>query len=267
MLANAAAQVIQFFQSYGVLAGLAVVLAVGIARIILRYFSARSRAKTGRAFRERFHSFADSSGQDSQAYERLTFLTERMGKTMGRHALVDVKPPFHGHSATTYVTVLQYLPDLRKHFADLGQGGYGLGNDGANWIYTSIDDAMIRFLGDLDEVAKSAARNLINPIAWFREGIERILALPIYIAGWFGLIEDGDAAAIEQRTAFRTVAGLAALIAVATIASTLIVGEQKTANAYRTAGNTAVSAASGAATAVGSAFSDVWTVITATKEP
>ena len=266
MLANASAQIVQFFQSYGILAVLAVILAIGIARIVLRFVSSHRKAKTARAFRQRFHRFAESSGQDSESYERLAFLSERMGNAMGRHALADVKPPFHGHSATTYVTVLQYIPDMRKHFADLGQGGYGLGNDGANWIYTAIDDAMIRYLGDLDETAKSAARKLINPIAWFREGIERILALPVYAVGWFGLIEEGDAAAIEQRTAFRAIAGIVAIVAVATIASTLIFGETKTAATYRTIANTAVNAVGGAAKAVGSAFADVSKAITTPKE-
>jgi len=267
MVANAVAQVVQFFQTYGVLAVLAVILAIGIARILQRFASAIGQARSARAFRERFHRFADSSGQDAAAYERLTFLTERMGQAMGRHAAVDVKPPFHGHSASKYATVLHFIPDLRKHFADLAQGGYGLGNDGANWIYTAIDDALIRFLGDLDATVHAARYQMINPIAWFREGVERILALPFYVIGWFGVLEDGGAAAIERRPAFRAVAGIAAIVVAGTIASTLIVGEQKTAAAYRSAGSTAANAAGSAVTAVVSAFSDVATAITAPKQP
>jgi hypothetical protein len=190
-----------------------------------------------------------------------------MAKTMGRYALVDVKPPFSGHSTKTFETVLQFIPELRMHFNNLRQGGYGLGNDGAGWIYHSVDDALIRFLGSRDEMAKLAARKLANPVAWFREGVERILALPIYVLSWFGLMEPAAATSTEQNSGFRAIAGLVSIVAVVFIASTLIFGEQKTANAYRSVGNTAASTASGAATAVASAFSDVWTVITATKEP
>jgi hypothetical protein len=267
MPANASAQVLLLLQTYGALTVLGAILVVGIWRLIARYVSARAQTKTTTAFRERFDAFVNSSGEDTQAYERLAFLAERMGNVMGRHALADSKPPFAAHSGKTYVTVLQYIPELRRHFADERGGGLGLGNDGASWVYHSVDDALIRFLGALDETTTSARRKLINPIAWFREGVEAILALPFYILGGFGLLEDGAAAAIEQRTAFRAVAGLVALIAVATIASILIVGEQRTANAYRAAGNTAASAVDGAVAAVVSAFSDVSKAITAPKEP
>jgi len=267
MLANTYAQVLQFFQTYNVLAVLAAVMAVGILRIFSRFLTARKQARAARGFRDRFHTFANSSGEDTQAYERLSFLAERMAKTMGPYARVDAKPPFSGHSTKTFATVLQFIPELRMHFNNLRQGGYGLGNDGAGWIYHSVDDALIRFLGSRDETAKLAARKLGNPIAWFREGVERILALPFYVLSWFGLIEADGAANAEQRGAFRAVAGLVALIAVVTIASTLIFGKQKTAATYRTIGNTAASTVNGAATAVVSAFSDAKRVITTPKEP
>ncbi len=267
MLANAYAHVLQFFQAYGVLAVLGVVLIVGILRIIFRYLTARKQARTTRAFRERFHAFANSSGEDTAAYERLSFLAERMANTMGRHALVDAKPPFTGHSSKNFITVLQFIPELRMHFSDLRGGGYGLGNDGASWIYHTVDDALIRFLGALDEGAKSAARKLVNPIAWFKEGVERILALPFYILSGFGLIEADDAVRGEQHAFFRGVAGLTAIVAVITIASVLIFGEQRTAAAYRTVGNTAGRTLASAATSVVGAFSDVSKAITAPKEP
>ena len=256
MLANAYAQTLAFFQTYGVLAVLAVILAVGILRIVARYLGARDRARMARACRERFHTFTNSSGDDTEAYERLSFLAERMAGAMGRHALIGAKPPFTGRAAGTYVTVLQFIPELRMHFSSLRDGGYGLGNDGASWIYHTVDDALIAFLGDLEATANSAAKKLINPIAWFREGVERILALPFYIAGWFGLIESERAEGAEQHAFFRAAAGLAAIIVVVTIASVLIFGEQKTTAAYRTVGNTAGRTINGAAAAVVSAFSD-----------
>ncbi len=267
MLANIYARVLQFFQADDVLIVLAIVMIVGIFRIASRLLTARKQARTARAFRDRFHTFSNSSGEDTEAYERLSFLSERMAKTMGRYAQVDAKPPFSGHSTKTFENVLQFIPELRMHFNNLRQGGYGLGNDGAGWIYHSVDDALIRFLGSRDETAKLAARKLGNPIAWFREGVERILALPFYILSWFGMMEPDAATTTEQHGGFRAVAGLTAIVAVIFIASTLIFGEQKTKAAYSAIGNTAVSTVSSAATAVVSAFSDVARVITAPKEP
>lgn len=267
MLANTYPQVLQFIQSYGAVAVLGAVMIVGILRIFSRFLTAHKHARAARAFRDRFHAFSNSSGEDTEAYERLSFQAERMASTMGRYALVDAKPPFSGHSTKSFENVLQFIPELRMHFNNLQQGGYGLGNDGSGWIYHSVDDALIRFLGSRDETAKLAARKLVNPVAWFREGVERILALPLYALSAFGMMEPTAAATTEQNGGFRALAGLVAIVAVVFVASTLIFGEQKTANAYRTAGNTAASAAGSAATAVVSAFSDVWTVITATKEP
>ena len=269
MIANTYAQAVQFFQTSGVLAVLAVILAVGIVRIMLRYLSSHKQARTARAFRDRFHAFANSSGEDTAAYERLTFLAERMGNTMGKYALVETKPPFAAQSAKHFVTVLQFIPELRRHFADLAQGGYGLGNDGASWIYHNVDDALIRFLGSRDETAKSAARRLINPIAWFREGVERILALPFYIMGWFGLIEPVGAAKVEQRGSFRAAAGLIAIVAVVFIGSTLIIGEEKTNAAsratYRGIVDTSARTVSSSVKSLGALADDVTKAITEPK--
>lgn len=266
MLANTYAQVLQFIQSYGAVAALIAVMIVGILRIFSRYVAARKHARAARAFRDRFHTFSNSSGEDTEAYERLSFLAERMANTMGRYALVDAKPPFSGHSTKSFENVLQFIPELRMHFNNLRQGGYGLGNDGSGWIYHSVDDALIRFLGSRDETAKLAARKLVNPVAWFREGVERILALPLYVLSGFGMMEPTAAATTEQNGGFRALAGLVSIVAVVSIASTLIFGEQKTATAYRSIGNTAASAVSGAATAVVSAFSDAKKVITTPKQ-
>lgn len=256
VLASAYDQVVAFFQTYGALAVLAVVLAVGIGRIVARLLAARERARITRGFRQRFHAFNDSAGADTAAYERLAFLAERMAAAMGTHARVRGTPPFAGRSAQKYTSVLQFIPELRMHFADLDKGGRGIGDDGAAWIYHTVDDALIGYLGALDATAKAAAKRLANPIAWLAEGVERILALPVYIAGWFGLIEGRRAAEIEQRTGFRAVAGLAALVVVATVVSVLWVGEQRTANAYRAIGATAARTVGGTVDAVISAFSD-----------
>jgi hypothetical protein len=271
MLANAYAQLLQFFQTYGVLAALAVILAVGILRILLRLTGAQKNARTTRAFRERFHAFANSSGEDVAAYERLAFLAERMGNTMGRHGRVDAKPPFGGHTNKSYVTVLQFIPELRRHFADLQAGGYGLGNDGASWIYHTVDDALIRFLGALDETTKVSLRRLLNPIAWFREGVERILALPFIVASWFGLIEPDRAANAEKHGFFRAVAGLTAILAVVFIGSTLIFGEQKTNAAsratYRTIVDTSTRTVSSSVKSLGTLADDVTKAIAEPKQP
>lgn len=263
MLANATAQISALLQGYGALAVLVAVLAVGIWRIVARLIGARAQARMTRDFRDRFHAFVNTSGEDTQAYERLAFLAERMGNAMGTHALVNATPPFSGRSAKKFVTVLQFIPELRMHFADERAGGFGVGNDGASWIYHTIDDALIRFLGALDATAKSSAKKLVNPVAWLSEGAERLIALPIYVAGAFGLIEAGRAAEIEQRTAFRAVAGLVALILVATVASIFLVGEQQTADAYRAIATTVARAINGFVTALISAVTDVVRAITA----
>ncbi len=263
MLANATAQISALLQSYGALAILIAILAIGIWRIVARLIGARQQARLTRDFRARFHAFANSSGEDTQAYERLAFLAERMANAMGSHALVDATPPFTGRSAKKYVTVLQFIPELRMHFADERGGGFGVGNDGASWIYHTIDDALIRFLGALDATAKSSAKKLINPVAWLSEGMERLIALPVYLFGAFGLVEAGRAAEIEQRTAFRAIAGLAALILVVTVASIFLVGEQQTADAYRTIATTVARAIDGFVTALISAVTDIARAITA----
>ena len=63
MLANAQAQILQFFQTNGIIAVLVVILAVGIWRIGLRLLTARQRGRTAKAFRERFQAFANSMGR------------------------------------------------------------------------------------------------------------------------------------------------------------------------------------------------------------
>ena len=233
MLANVQAQIPLFFQTYGIVAVLLIILAVGIWRTGLRLLTARLRARTAGAFRERFQAFANSGGEDTAAYDRIAFLAEHMGSAMGVYAQIEAKPPFGNLSSKNFSTILQFIPELRRHFADIAQGGYGLGNDGASWIYYTVDDALIRYIGSLDGATKTNARRLLNPIAWFMEGVERILALPFYVLSWFGLMEPANAGRTERHGFFRAISSVTAVLVVVFIASTLIFGEQRTNTASR----------------------------------
>ena len=80
------------------------------------------------------------------------------------------------------------LPELRR-FIDENERSMGTFFASTVDSYAKmIVEALLRYLGVLEERESAAVRSLKNPLLWFRTGVEQLLSAPLIILAWVGLV-------------------------------------------------------------------------------
>ncbi|MCI0365535.1 MAG: hypothetical protein L0219_16860 [Phycisphaerales bacterium] len=201
-----------FLQDYGVYLALTFVLFIGLARLLSDYLSLRRRTEFTEEFRAKFHRYCDSDGADCESYSWLVFNSHRMQNSMGSYRQIDYRPPFASYMIKNHPVILNFIPEIRHHFEDRTLSGRVIGNSNLHGYMKLTDETLIRFLGVLDEWETQARRELRNPVKWFATGIKKIVAAPLHLLSWLGLLDTSTAARAESNVIFRAVSGLTALV-------------------------------------------------------
>jgi hypothetical protein len=77
-----------------------------------------------------------------------------------------------------------------------------------------VDDALVRFLGTLDDELRELRRSLRNPFTCFRRGAEQIVLRTVLFFAAFGVIDRATVASLRAARVFKFVtAALAATLA------------------------------------------------------
>jgi hypothetical protein len=75
---------------------------------------------------------------------------------------------------------------------------------------------------------ESIKKKLKNPIAWFKEGFQEIISLPIYLLNWFGILSDTTVSKVTTNVIFKILAGIAGLVTFISGIVTIIQGKDQT---------------------------------------
>jgi hypothetical protein len=101
------------------------------------------------------------------------------------------------------------IPRIRQMMDD---NEFGLWRGQIHDYVNAVDEALLRYLGRLEDSYTVGTKELANPLRWFRAGVSQILAFPLYLLSLFGLIGARTIATIQSTALFKLLAGLAALI-------------------------------------------------------
>ena len=74
------------------------------------------------------------------------------------------------------------------------------------------EDAMMRYLGMLDEERVGYTKQFVNPIVWLGEGVRTALLLPFWALQWLGLFKETFISRLGQSTLFSLLSGLVAVL-------------------------------------------------------
>lgn len=92
-------------------------------------------------------------------------------------------------------------------------------------ILTLLEEAIIRHIGSADDIIKEElTRELKNPFIWLREGVRAIIAIPVSLLAWFGVITDSVADRIKTSILFKIFAGSIATIGFISAIVTIALG-------------------------------------------
>jgi hypothetical protein len=179
---------------------LAIVLSLGFARIIREKSRVSGKISFSEDFIDKLKVNFESNGRDNESYVWLTHRSSKMQNQMGAYGIyASYKPPYANFQYQNYPIILNMLPDLRKALQDrvLSRG------DLAQQYAVSLQEAIIRHVGVMEDRENEYFKSIRNPVIWFREGIRIIVALPLSILEWLGVLSEKSVSSLISSRAFR----------------------------------------------------------------
>lgn len=197
-----------------------VVLAViGFVRLVRTALRIGERSEFAVDFFEQFQKYAASRGQDTQAYGWLVHRSTKMQQHMGDAGVYAYyKPPFANYQFTNYEVVLNGIPALRQAY----EAGYM--SDVGGQIATALQESIVRYMGQLEDLRESHLRDMKNPFVWLREGVRLVIASPVYLMSWMGVLGESTTSAFIQSRLFKMISGLVTLVALVASVMTIVLG-------------------------------------------
>jgi len=150
---------------------------------------------------QKFQKFASTyeDGFDGELFYWLTHRGPKIQAELGVFGVADYRPPAANYMFKNYQLIVNMLPEIRS----------GVVN---SYQIAACEDALVRYIGWLDDRIEESLARLRNPVIWFRNGFRWILALPVMILQWFGLIAEASATRFTSGPLFNFFAGMMGLL-------------------------------------------------------
>jgi hypothetical protein len=180
-------------------------LIAGFVTLRRRYSHIDARLQAVHEFRGKFVQYANSRGQDDEAYHWLIMHSNRMQAELGFQGIIANfrDPPFF---YTNYPVVLNMLPRLRQAF---GERDYF---NRSGEMATMFDETLVRYSGSLLEYEGEAGARLRNPLQWFLCGVEQAVSIPLYFLRAFGVLSSITISSIQGSRLFKLGSALIVLL-------------------------------------------------------
>lgn len=197
------------------------VLIFGFVKILKRLNSKISEINFTSEYRNTFVEFATQylNPEDKQFNgEKYLWLTKNANKiqsNIGHTGMMDYIAPFRSHIIKNYQIILNTLPKFRDGSVE-------------SFDINSVDDALIRYVGDLEELEGYYRKRIKNPLIWFQEGVNEILGLPLLILTSFGILSQRSMYRIKHNIIFRVISGIVGLTSFIAAIVTIIQGKEQT---------------------------------------
>lgn len=136
---------------------------------------------------------------DKELYIWLTMNANRIQVYLGATGKIHYKPPYASHIIQNYALIVNSLPKFRTQNID-------------SFDISSCDDALIRYIGNMNFVLERLIKSSRNPLVVFRTGFEQIASIPLEILRAFGVIDEESMRQISSSVIYRFVTGIIGLI-------------------------------------------------------
>ena len=199
-----------------VIIGLVVMIGIGFASTWRGMFREAQRRDFAVEYLQKFRQFALTSedGFDGELYYWLTHRGPKIQDELGIFGVASYRPPAANYMFNNYQLIINILPEIRS----------GVVN---SYQIASCEEALIRYIGWLDDRISGLVAQLCNPVTLFRNGFRWILSLPATILYWFGLIGESSLRSFSSSRAFTFVSGVLALFASITTILSYFMGPEE----------------------------------------
>jgi hypothetical protein len=192
----------------------------GFVQIAIRFRLYTKKYEYGINFLENLRTYWESAGSDMETYGWMIYRSNRIQGDMGQHGIISqYRPPHQNYIITNYPIILNMLPELRRSLED-DLLARRLAPEYAN----ALQESLVRYLGSLEDKQKLSSSEMKNPIKWFREGVRNLMAVPLYIVGWLGVVSDRSVRRWTTSAGFKYLSGLVGLLGLVSGIMTIVLG-------------------------------------------
>jgi hypothetical protein len=193
---------------------------IGLLRLVMGLRNVSEKRDFATSFLMKLQEYVKSDGRETDTYGWILNHSNKMQNQMGYQGVyAHYRPPFQNYFVSNYPVIINMVPELRRALEDRL-----LSNRLANQYFNALQEAIIRHIGSADDIIKEITRELKNPFIWLREGVRAIIAIPVSLLVWFGLITDSVADKIKTSILFKIFAGSVATIGFISAIVTIALG-------------------------------------------
>lgn len=196
---------------------------IGVARIVVQLRSLGKKLEFVHEYLEKLKAYVEGHGADREAYGWMIHRSNKMQNQLGTGGIMAAyRPPFANYQYTNYPILLNMLPELRRAYEDSL-----LSNNLAHQYATTIQEVLIRHAGTLEDRREAHLNQLRNPLIWFREGVRAVIAFPLSVLSWAGVLSVRAVGAITQSATFNVISGLVGLLTLLSAIMSIALGWQE----------------------------------------
>lgn len=180
-------------------------------------------------FREKFIEYANSRGENQEAYTFLLLNSARMQQNMGHYGIYSsFIPRASNYSISNYQIIMNMIPELRRWIDSNRESMGTMFVSTIDSYIKNIDEALLRYIGVLAERETKAYKAIKNPFLWLRTGAGQVLSLPLILLVLFGLMTKSTLRSLQANYIFRALSALAVIITLVSGAMTILLGWEQT---------------------------------------
>ena len=147
--------------------------------------------------------FAESHGEDMEAYTWLVRHSTRLQLESGLHGIMAMyRPPYENIAYRNYQIFLNFVGELRRWLDDI------YSRETAYQFYLIMHDALHRYHADLEGQWERLYEKAGNPLECVVAGISFVLSTPLRIFAWMGLVSAGMVVRISRSHALQVLGKL-----------------------------------------------------------
>jgi len=208
-----------------IIIGLLLIFVIGFIQVVRNNSKIIREHKFALEYREGFVKFAnkyfkgsnnwgETGKLDNELYTWLTKNIYKIQRNVGSFGIMDYTAPYQRFRVPNYEIIINTIPKFK------------LGNI-ENFDVTYVDDSLLRYIGYIEEQMLDNAKDLKNPIIWFRVGVQIIFSIPLLFLNWFGILSLKNINKFKNNLFYQISTGIMGLVAFVSGIIAIITGWDK----------------------------------------
>jgi hypothetical protein len=199
---------------------------MGLIKLIIHRLDQGKVKEFSIEFLNKYREFCNGLGNNnfnSDCYQWLKLNSAKMQSQMGAFGVAHAyKPAFANYMYNNYEMIINGISHIRDLYNETND--WGLGRKIIYDEVSSIDDAILTYIGYLDNKISETISEVKNPMIWLREGIREVVTLPISLMYWGGLIRSSTYSNLSNNFFFKFVSFLISVVGLLSSIITIVTG-------------------------------------------